>query len=60
MEEDGKNLEMTGTITGYTPGQMIAFHLESKIHTVDVSYTVESDAGSSFYRSKLPSIGSSP
>ncbi|MHC1782523.1 MAG: SRPBCC family protein [Anaerolineaceae bacterium] len=47
MEEDGKSLEMTGRISAYIPGQMISFHLKSKIHTVDVSYTVEPDDGSS-------------
>jgi uncharacterized protein YndB with AHSA1/START domain len=43
MEEDGKSLEMTGTITGYTPGHMISFHLESRIHSVDACYRVSGD-----------------
>jgi hypothetical protein len=41
MEEGGKILEMSGVITGYIENKLIAFHLESKIHEVDVSYTIE-------------------
>ena len=41
MEEDGKSLEMSGVITGYVPNELIAFHLNSKLHEVDVSYAVQ-------------------
>jgi hypothetical protein len=41
VEEGGQGLEMLGTITGIDPGRSIAFRLESKIHTVDVAYSVE-------------------
>ena len=41
IEEDGKSLEMHGVITQYVQDQIIAFHLESKVHKVDVSYSLE-------------------
>jgi len=41
IEEDGKSLEMYGTITRYIKNKIIGFHLESKIHAFDVSYSVE-------------------
>jgi uncharacterized protein YndB with AHSA1/START domain len=43
MEEGGKSLEMTGTITGYEPNRSIAFHLESRIHTVDVKVQLKEE-----------------
>jgi len=47
LEEDGQALEMTGRITAYEAGRCIAFHLESRIHCVDVSYTVDGVDGGS-------------
>ena len=41
IEEDGKSLEMYGTITKYIKNKIIGFHLESKIHAFDVSYSVD-------------------
>ena len=41
IEEGGKSLEMYGVITKYIRNQIIEFHLESKIHKLDVSYSVE-------------------
>jgi len=41
IEEDGKSLEMDGVITKFVRNRMIGFRLESKIHRVDVSYSVE-------------------
>ena len=41
MEEDGNSIEMAGEITGFIQDKLIAFHLESKIHRVDVGYSVE-------------------
>jgi hypothetical protein len=41
IEEDGNSLEMYGIITKYIKNKIIGFHLESKIHEVDVSYSVE-------------------
>jgi hypothetical protein len=41
IEEGGKTLEMHGVITRYIENQIIEFHLESKIHELDVSYAVE-------------------
>ena len=41
MEEEGNSLEMYGVITQFIRNQVIEFHLESKIHTVDVSYSLE-------------------
>lgn len=47
MEEGGKSLEMHGVITGYARGEMISFHLESRVHAVDVRYTVRGEDGNS-------------
>ncbi len=41
IEEDGKNLEMFGTITKYEKERVIGFHIESRIHRFDVSYNLE-------------------
>lgn len=41
IEEDGNSLEMYGTITEYVPNEIISFHLESKIHEFDISYSLE-------------------
>lgn len=41
IEEDGSSLEMYGVITQFIRNQIIEFHLESKIHTVDVSYFLQ-------------------
>jgi len=41
IEEDGKSLEMRGVITKFVEDQIVAFHLESKVHEVDVSYSLE-------------------
>ena len=43
MEENGNSLVMEGEITGFIQDKLISFHLESKIHQVDVSYTIEGD-----------------
>jgi hypothetical protein len=40
MEENGNSLVMYGEITNYIQDQLISFHLESKIHKVDVSYSI--------------------
>lgn len=40
LEENGKKLVMYGEITGYVPKTSISFGLQSKIHTVDVNYSV--------------------
>ena len=41
IEENGGSLEMHGSITGYVENKVIAFHLDSRIHTVDVSYSLQ-------------------
>jgi Polyketide cyclase / dehydrase and lipid transport len=41
IEENGRSLQMHGTITEYAENRLMGFHLESNIHSVDVSYTVE-------------------
>ena len=41
VEENGGSLEMRGTITGYVENNVIAFHLESRIHIVEVSYSLQ-------------------
>mgnify|MGYP001765449356 CR=1 FL=1 len=45
MEEDGRALEMRGEITQYAENRAIAFHLESRIHRVDVTYSLEGCEG---------------
>lgn len=40
IEENGNSLVMYGEITNYIQDQLISFHLESKIHKVDVSYSI--------------------
>jgi len=40
MEENGNSLVMYGEITDYVQDQLISFHLESKIHRVDVKYSI--------------------
>lgn len=40
MEENGNSLVMYGEITNYIQDKLISFHLESKIHRVDVSYSI--------------------
>lgn len=41
IEEDGNSLEMHGVITNYVLNRLIEFHLESRMHVVDVSYSVD-------------------
>jgi hypothetical protein len=40
IAENGKSLVMYGEITDYIQDKLISFHLESKIHRVDVSYSI--------------------
>lgn len=40
MEENGNSIVMYGEITDYVQDRLISFHLESKIHNVDVSYSI--------------------
>jgi hypothetical protein len=40
VEEGGNGLDMLGEITGFVPNRSISFHLESKIHKLNVDYTV--------------------
>ena len=47
VEDENGAMEMTGTITAFQPGKLIAFHLESKVNIVDVEYTVSETSGSS-------------
>jgi hypothetical protein len=41
VSDEGGELEMEGVITGYEAGHFISMHLESRVHTVDVTHTVE-------------------
>ena len=47
MEENGRSLEMQGTVMEYADNRAIGFHLVSRIHTVDVRYSVEDMNGQS-------------
>lgn len=38
---------MTGVITDYKQNKLIAFHIESKIHNVDVIYSIVGDGNKS-------------
>lgn len=40
VQDDGGALEMQGVITAFVPNKSIAFHLQSKVNTVDVEYTI--------------------
>ena len=40
IEEDGRTLEMRGTITQFVKDRLIAFHIASRIHEFDVEYRV--------------------
>lgn len=41
IEEAGNRLEMRGVITKFVKDQVVAFHLQSKNHEVEVSYSLE-------------------
>lgn len=41
MEENGKILEMHGTITRFVENKNIGFHIISKIHEFDINYSLE-------------------
>jgi len=41
VEENGRNLEMRGTITQCVKNRTMGFHIVSKIHEFDVSYSLE-------------------
>jgi len=47
MEEGGNSLVMRGVITGYIRNKMITFQLESKIHKLDVRYSIAGEDGKS-------------
>lgn len=47
IEEKGKSLVMFGEITNYKQNELISFHLESKIHSVNVIYSVAADSNES-------------
>jgi len=47
MEEGGNSLVMRGVITGYVRNKMITFQLESKIHKLDVCYSITGEGGKS-------------
>jgi len=41
LEENGKSLMVYGEITDYVPNKLISFQLESKIHKVYVTYSID-------------------
>lgn len=47
MEEGGRSLRMRGVISGYMRDEMISFFLESRLHKVDVCYTIRGRDGTS-------------
>lgn len=45
IQEDSGRLEMYGEITKYIENRIIEFHLESRIHRLDVSYSLDPNDG---------------
>jgi len=41
IEENGRGVEMQGVVTDYRENQLIAMHLSSKFHVVDVEWRLE-------------------
>ncbi len=41
IEEGGNELEMHGYITEYIEGETIGFHIESRVHSFEVRYSVD-------------------
>jgi hypothetical protein len=55
IEEMGKGakiLEMKGVITDYVKNKVIVFHLESKLHKVNVSYSLEGKNGKTILKTE--------
>jgi len=52
MEDNEGSLVMHGVITGYVKNQMITFQLESKIHKLDVCYSITGKEGKSLIMAK--------
>ena len=50
IEEDGNTLEMYGTITKHVVNEIIGFHLESKVHEFDITYSLEELGGKTKFR----------
>lgn len=44
LQEGGTKLEMAGVVTQFSPNELIAFHLTTRIHEFDVSYALEGTA----------------
>ncbi|MBN1438809.1 MAG: SRPBCC family protein [Anaerolineales bacterium] len=49
LEEDGQRLEMRGTITRFEWNREIGFHLVSKIHELDVLFSLDEQNGNTLY-----------
>jgi hypothetical protein len=43
IEEGGRSLKMYGVITRFIENETIGFHIKSKIHEFDVSYSLEAN-----------------
>jgi hypothetical protein len=41
VEENGRGVEMQGVVTGYRENQLLAMHMDSKYHSVDVEHRLE-------------------
>ena len=41
IEENGRGVEMHGVVTGYRENQLLAMHMDSKYHSVDVEHRLE-------------------
>jgi uncharacterized protein YndB with AHSA1/START domain len=45
VEEGGQGIEMMGIITEFQPNRLFAVHLESDLHTADVSFVLKGEDG---------------
>jgi len=41
VEDEGGSIEMQGRITGFKANKLISFHLDSRVNSVNVEYSVE-------------------
>jgi len=41
IEENGRSVELHGVVTGYRENQLLAMHISSKYHSVDVEHRLE-------------------
>ena len=50
LEEDGHEIEMEGVVTDFVQDELLSVHLESKVHTADVTFALEERDGVTLLR----------